>query len=303
MNSKTYKLATSLTLSRNLGIWLCGLLLALTVIPSKAQTKDSVDVSQFTVVYDYACKTKMGKTGEDIVDTARIAVQVGTKMTRNMEYNWFVYWVRDKKESSSLHGMWDHAVQLLPEMVYVGCPDGSVTNREGLVPKAYETCEPMGTIEWTLTDDTLTIGGYHCRSAVGEYGGRTWQVYYCEDIPKSVGPWKLHGLPGLILQADNGVHSFALNSLIMEVLPIRFEPKPNYVKIDRDKFIKFRNGLMCSPRYVKNPVYWVSEGDLVQVYSFAYGDGDTPTGSVTYFNGIYSPVADDVRKYEPLELK
>ncbi|MBQ0021680.1 MAG: GLPGLI family protein [Prevotellaceae bacterium] len=268
-----------------------------------AQTKDSVDVSQFTVVYDYACKTKMGKTGEDIIDTARIAVQVGTKMTRNMEYNWFAYWVRDQKKNQSyLYGMWDHAVNQLPEMVYVGYPEGSITNREGLVPKAYETCEQMGTINWTLTDDTLTICGYFCKSAVGEYAGRTWNAYYCEDIPKSVGPWKLHGLPGLILKADNGVHNFSLNSLTMEVLPIRFEQKPNYVKTDRDKYIKFRNNLVCSPRYVKDPVYWLSSGDNVRVNAFAYGEGDAPN-QILYYNGIYAPNKDNVREYQPLELK
>ena len=61
------------------------LLTGIAALCGSAQTKDSVDVSQFTVVYDYACKTRMGKTGENITDTMRLAVQVGTKLNRMMD--------------------------------------------------------------------------------------------------------------------------------------------------------------------------------------------------------------------------
>ena len=54
------------------------LLAGMAVLLCPAATKDSVDVSQFTVVYDYACHTRKGQTGEAITDTVRLAVQVGT---------------------------------------------------------------------------------------------------------------------------------------------------------------------------------------------------------------------------------
>lgn len=39
--------------------------------------------------------------------------------------------------------------------------------------------------------------------AEGDFLGRKWQVWYAEDIPVNSGPWKLGGLPGLILEAKD----------------------------------------------------------------------------------------------------
>lgn len=34
------------------------------------------------------------------------------------------------------------------------------------------------------------------------FRGRKWTVYFTEDIPLPLGPWKLGALPGLILSAE-----------------------------------------------------------------------------------------------------
>ena len=277
------------------------LLTGIAALCGSAQTKDSVDVSQFTVVYDYACKTRMGKTGENITDTMRLAVQVGTKLNRMMEYYWYDYFIHRHRKEDVLHGMWSHCVNMMPECIYTNYPEGKLTTREGVVPKPYETTQPMNTIQWQLSADTATIATYPCKKAVGEFGGRTWTVFYTDEVPSTAGPWKLHGCPGLIVRADDseGIHHFELNALINEQLAIRYEPKPNYVRMDNAKFIKFRNGLFCNPRYVQDPHYWLSAGDNIQVQSYMWG----PTDWVEYYNGIYSPHKDNVRYYQPLELK
>lgn len=52
--------------------------------------------------------------------------------------------------------------------------------------------------------------GYKCRKARLKYGGREWTAWYPPDLPISSGSWKFHGLPGLILKADDttGMHRF-----------------------------------------------------------------------------------------------
>ena len=64
--------------------------------------------------------------------------------------------------------------------------------------------------DWQLHNDTLTVCGYTCRKAVANFRGRTWTAWYTEQIPIDAGPWKLHGLPGLILKASdqNFQHDF-----------------------------------------------------------------------------------------------
>lgn len=42
------------------------------------------------------------------------------------------------------------------------------------------------------------------------FRGRTWTAWYAEQIPIDAGPWKLHGLPGLILKStdNSATHDF-----------------------------------------------------------------------------------------------
>ena len=63
---------------------------------------------------------------------------------------------------------------------------------------------------WNLLDDSCTICGYLCHKAIVTFRGRVWNVWYTEDIATDCGPWKLHGLPGLILKAtdENSLHDF-----------------------------------------------------------------------------------------------
>lgn len=66
--------------------------------------------------------------------------------------------------------------------------------------------EPLAEMEWEIGDSVKTILGYECVNATTDYHGRRWIAWFATDIPISFGPWKLHGLPGLILkaEADNG---------------------------------------------------------------------------------------------------
>ncbi|MFN5423191.1 MAG: GLPGLI family protein [bacterium] len=54
---------------------------------------------------------------------------------------------------------------------------------------------------WTTYKDEKTIGGIPCLKAVTQFKGRGYTAWYAPSITISDGPWKLGGLPGLILEA------------------------------------------------------------------------------------------------------
>ena len=58
-----------------------------------------------------------------------------------------------------------------------------------------------------LKGDTI-IMDLKCKKAVTQYRGREWTAWYAPAIKESEGPWKLVGLPGLILYAADSKGDF-----------------------------------------------------------------------------------------------
>ncbi len=61
--------------------------------------------------------------------------------------------------------------------------------------------DDMHPMEWSLKDSTRKIGPYLCQLATCQFRGRDYIAWFTPEIPLSGGPWKLGGLPGLILEA------------------------------------------------------------------------------------------------------
>lgn len=63
-------------------------------------------------------------------------------------------------------------------------------------------------ISWELLNETKNINSFSCQKAIGNFRGRTYTVWFTNDIPVSLGPWKLNGLPWLILEATDSLNQF-----------------------------------------------------------------------------------------------
>lgn len=98
--------------------------------------------------------------------------------------------------------------------------------------------EKIPQINWVLSDSTKNICGYLCHQARASFRGRNWIAWYC-DIPKNVGPWKLNGLPGLIIEAqtEDKEHTFTAISVRKSSSPITI-PDKEYFKTTRERFNK-----------------------------------------------------------------
>jgi GLPGLI family protein len=90
----------------------------------------------------------------------------------------------------------------------------SIETQLGL--KSYHTETDLQQIEWTVLSETKKIGNYDCQKATGKFGGRTYEAWFTKEIPYEEGPWKLHGLPGLILEANDtaNVISFVFKEIL-----------------------------------------------------------------------------------------
>ena len=103
---------------------------------------------------------------------------------------------------------------------------------------SYTYQEDIPQIDWVLSDSTKMICGFLCHQATAVFRGRNWIAWFC-DIPKSVGPWKLNGLPGLILEAqsEDKEHTFTAISVRRSSSPIIVRDT-EYFKTTREHFNK-----------------------------------------------------------------
>ncbi len=69
--------------------------------------------------------------------------------------------------------------------------------------KVFSIEENTPVINWTITQDAKEIQGLQCQKAIGDFKGRTYEAWFCSSLPYSNGPWKLGGLPGLIIEASD----------------------------------------------------------------------------------------------------
>lgn len=86
-------------------------------------------------------------------------------------------------------------------MFYKDFTTAKLSMRRLLFKEAFIAEEPLPAINWNLLTETKTINGIMCKKAITLFRGRYYEAWFAPSIPVSDGPWKLHGLPGLILEA------------------------------------------------------------------------------------------------------
>src|SRR5690606_9413884 len=67
--------------------------------------------------------------------------------------------------------------------------------------QTFYVAEKRPEIGWSLENETKPIGNFTAHKATGKFRGRVYTAWYTLEIPLPYGPWKLQGLPGLILEA------------------------------------------------------------------------------------------------------
>ncbi|HZX58985.1 MAG TPA: GLPGLI family protein [Mucilaginibacter sp.] len=73
--------------------------------------------------------------------------------------------------------------------------------KDQLMTNSYLIDGSMPIIDWKTSGDTATFGGLHCQKATCHFKGRDYTAWFCPDLPVHIGPWKLNGLPGVIVDA------------------------------------------------------------------------------------------------------
>ena len=95
--------------------------------------------------------------------------------------------------------------------------------------------------QWEVYDSVKIILGYECFKALTNFRGRQWVAWFTPEIPISDGPWKLHGLPGLILEAYDVSHDYKFEAKGIRTSglgKVGYMEYDDYVTVTRDQHMK-----------------------------------------------------------------
>ncbi len=73
--------------------------------------------------------------------------------------------------------------------------------RKETMMNAYIVDDALPVITWHISGDKANFAELHCQKATCHFKGRNYTAWFCTDLPVHVGPWKLNGLPGVIVEA------------------------------------------------------------------------------------------------------
>ncbi len=117
--------------------------------------------------------------------------------------------------------------------------------------KKYLYNDSCNRIIWHITDERKKFDKYICTKAFGNFRGRNYTAWFTNEIPISAGPWKLNGLPGLILEAYdkqkqvqflfNGIES--VNNQIISVSP-KFS---DVLSVSKKEFVQLQKVVISDP--------------------------------------------------------
>jgi len=140
--------------------------------------------------------------------------------------------------------------------VYKNYPQGQVTVTDDISPNFYIYTDELHPQSWEILDSVKTILDYPVQMAVSDFRGRRWTAWFAPDIPISDGPWKLSGLPGLIMAAYDAKKHYRFHIVGIEKVqdqPIVFSPVVlsygSFGKHEETTRIRFLRGLF---RHVHN---------------------------------------------------
>jgi len=164
-------------------------------------------------------------------------------------------YVTDKKKSNlpseNVYEKNDQGVMMIKKtnpgtkngkILYKSYKTKTLTYQDMVGGKRFIVKDAYPEINWQILDSTKYIKGLTCQKAEGDFRGRHYIAWFTDKIPIPDGPWKLGGLPGLILWAYDEKKQFIFEAQSIdfpkEITEIITVPSEGEEEIDFLSFYK-----------------------------------------------------------------
>jgi GLPGLI family protein len=102
--------------------------------------------------------------------------------------------------------------------------------------------EKMDSFQWEFTQDTDTILNYICRKATSEFRGRKYEAWFTTELHFRAAPWKVHGLPGVVLKLQIDKDYYVLEAKHLSITDSEEEIKTPFKHIHYSNWKEYLKG-------------------------------------------------------------
>lgn len=146
----------------------------------------------------------------------------------------------------------------------------------------YEIPEQLPDFKWKIMKQIKMIKGYNCQLATGFWRGRTYHAWFTSDLPYPYGPWKINGLPGIVLEATDET-----NTVRFECDSIYKNTDESTISLPEDAIVTTQpqyNKMVGSMRNVNKQISNGNSESSMQVQLVSPSTKGEKTRSISSFN-------------------
>lgn len=185
-----------------------------------------IDTARISIYYRYEC---LKDTVRPIRKQDVAVLQIGKRYTAFFSPYTIESYVSDNKVSykSTVITQAPEA-SVIKYFLYKDIKSNSIEHIDNVAYRYWKYEERQPSFNWTMSEETMEIGGYNCQKAECDYGGRHWIAWFAPEIPLNYGPYKFNGLPGLIMKIEDTsrhyIFEFAfIDNEPAQILKIKFK--------------------------------------------------------------------------------
>lgn len=176
-----------------------------------------------------------------------------------------------EKYKAEIYTEWSHSndfknyVSRFQYAIYKNHPKGHITTTDNIfLTGSFKYEEDLNDFHWVILEDRDEYLGYNVQKAITHRYGRSWIAWFTSELPFNDGPYKFHGLPGLIVKLSDVENHYCFElSSINNTLPntvIEMEKK-DYIITDKMKFFKAEDDFKKG--FINNAKNSVSSNDAL----------------------------------------
>ncbi|MBR1433887.1 MAG: GLPGLI family protein [Bacteroidales bacterium] len=216
------------------------------------------NIAEFHTVVGYEY-TFVLDTLDNIVVKSRMRLEVGSGISKFYSESYYILdsLLKANPGKQPVNFRKNLSTDIFPptfsEAFFYNYPEGKISTIGRIAATDFLVEEEMPAIKWRLEDSTKTLGNLNVNKASCNFRGRHYEAWFCPDIPIPLGPWKFHGLPGLIVQVhdDRGFYRFDIAELDTSAKGDIWMQDYDYLSISLQQYMEARERITANePLYL-----------------------------------------------------